>query len=148
MNQEIEITAEIINKSESIHWFLNQINIEEGKLEGAIQVHKKELAALQAKQNSVNKSRDRMKDLIMYAVDNVGKENQVGSKVLKTDTKKYTVYEGDGPLEVIDEDQIPKSYYKLERKLDRKRLRDDLRRSEIDEKSYARVPKVKRLRIS
>jgi hypothetical protein len=146
-DQENEITDFIMTKSDSIHWFLTQIDVEEGHLKGAVEAHKKQLNMLNKKMIGVEKARNRMKELIMLTVGAIGQEQESGNKVLKTSTNKYTVYETDGPLEVLDSSQIPNLYYKLERKLDRKRLRNDLKDRETDE-NFARVPKVKRLKIS
>jgi|TARA_Y100000034_G_scaffold108253_1_gene138480 hypothetical protein len=146
-DQENEITDLIMTKSDSIHWFLTQIDVEEGHLKGAAEAHEKQLNMLNKKMISVERARNRMKELIMLTVGAIGQEQENGNKVLKTSTNKYTVYETDGPLEVLDSSQIPNLYYKLERKLDRKRLRNDLKGRETDE-NFARVPKVKRLKIS
>ena len=89
-----------------------------------------------------------MKELIMTVVDKIGVNQENGNKILKTDNKKYTIYETDGPLELIDENKIPDRYFKTERKLNRTLLRNDVKKTIKKEEEYAKVSKIKRLKIS
>ena len=142
------ITNEIMKKSDSIHWFLTQIDIEESKLNSTIEVHERELEKLKKKRLSVDKSKDKMKELIMSAVNKIGVNEDNGNKVLTTDSNKYTIYETDGPLEILDENKIPDYYFKIEKKLNKSLLRNDIKKSINKEETYAKVSKIKRLKIS
>ncbi|MAI88187.1 MAG: hypothetical protein CMF98_03690 [Candidatus Marinimicrobia bacterium] len=148
IEQEKLITNEIMNKSDSIHWFLTQIDIEENKLNSTIEIHQRELEKLKKKRLTIDRSKDKMKELIMTVVDKIGVNQENGNKILKTDNKKYTIYETDGPLELIDENKIPDRYFKTERKLNRSLLRNDVKKTIKKEEEYAKVSKIKRLKIS
>ena len=148
VKQEKLINNEIMEKSDSIHWFLTQIDIEEGKLNGAIEIHQLELEKLKKKRTSVDKSKDKMKELIMNAVNSIGENLENGNKVLKSNTNKYTIYETDGPLEILDDTKIPDRYFKIEKKLNKTSLRNDLQKSNNNKEEYAKIPKIKRLKIT
>ena len=148
IKQEKLITNEIMEKSDSIHWFLTQIDIEEGKLNGAIEIHQQELEKLKIKRSSVDKSKEKIKELIMNAVESIGDKQENGNKVLKSNTNKYTIYETDGPLEILDDSKIPDRYFKIEKKLNKTSLRNDIKKSNNKKEDYAKISKIKRLKIT
>ena len=84
---------------------------------------------------------------IINMVDLLGTPNKSGNHQIKTTTDSYTIYEGDGSLEITDEESVPDEFLKLVQSIDKRKLR-----KHIIEKGgkteYAKVAKKTRLRIS
>jgi len=136
-----------LKKTDNIHWVLSKLDENEKALEGMLQVHRNYIKSLMNKKDSLNNGKERLKSMIINMVDLLGTPNKSGNNQIKTPTESYTIYEGDGSLEITDEELVPDEFLKLVQSIDKRKLRKHV----IDEggdTEYAKVSKKTRLRVS
>tara|TARA_Y100000361_G_scaffold132861_1_gene130627 strand:+ start:12811 stop:13383 length:573 start_codon:yes stop_codon:yes gene_type:complete len=142
-----ELANVALKKTENIHWVLSKLDENEKALDAMLQVHRNYIKSLMNKKDSLHNGRERLKSMIINMVDLLGTPNKSGNHQIKTTTDSYTIYEGDGSLEITDEESVPDEFLKLVQSIDKRKLR-----KHVIEKGgkteYAKVAKKTRLRIS
>lgn len=139
------ITETIIQKVENIEHVMVKKDLMKEQLKSQIKVYQDVLTSLKRKLVATDNGWKRLEELIIMLVDNVG-EGSEGKTTVEKNGFRYTSYEAPGPLEIPDETEVPQEYTRIKVEVDKARLRKDILAN--GDTDYAKIPKVKRLKIS
>ena len=145
-NRIEELENIFLERLENIHYVFLRKDEKMNMLMARISTYAMELTRLKLKVQSNKNAKTRLEQLVMRTVNEVGTPNKTGNMTLETDVNKYTVVKGDGPIEIINSMDIPDSYMKKVYSIDKAKLKAYLKKE--GNTSYAKVPKIERLRIS
>jgi hypothetical protein len=138
--ESIEITTDNIND------FNLYLKKNEALISAEIDVLKHETDLLKKRKNSLLNLKEFMKDLMITAVENIGKPNHKGNLTINSKGRKYTVYNAEGALLIKDNDKIPDDFYNITYSINKAKLKKHIKENGATE--YAEVPKIKRIKIS
>ncbi len=142
-----ELANLALAKTDNIHWVLSKLDENENAINSMLETHRSYIKSLNNKKSSMKNARERLKGMIISMVDLMGTPNKSGNNQIKTKTDSYTIVQGDGKLEITDENEIPDEYIKLIQSVDKRGLRNHVIKAGGTTK-YAKVPKKTRLRVS
>jgi hypothetical protein len=144
-NKVEEISTAIMKKIENIEHVMVKKDLITEQLKCQIDIYNDVLSKLRKKLLATNKGWKSLEGLIITAVDNIGERDGTKTTV-ENNGFKYTSYESPGALEILDKDSVPQEYTRIKTEIDKARLRKDI--LEGGDKDYAKIPKIKRLKIS
>jgi gas vesicle protein len=139
------ITGTIMEKVENIEHVMVKKDLMKEQLKSQIKVYQDVLTNLKRKLAATDNGWKRLEELIIMLVDNVG-EGSEGKTTIEKNGFRYTSYVAPGPLEIPDETEVPQEYTRIKVEVDKARLRKDILAN--GDTDYAKIPKVKRLKIS
>jgi len=134
-------------KTDNIHWVLSKMDENETAINGMLEVHRNYIKSLNNKKSSMKNAKERLKGMIISMVDLMGTPNKSGNRQIKTKTDSYTIMQGDGPVEITDEEKIPSEFILLVQTIAKRELRNHVIKKG-GKTDYAEVPKKTRLRVS
>ncbi len=129
----------LVQKAERIDFVLLRLEAGKNELRAYVESLEAEASLMKDKIKRLDNNKDRIyKEILPMLVDEDGR--------LTTKYHKYTIYEGDGSLDIIDETKVPEEYVKttIEKKIDKKELKKFIKSN--GDTDYAKLPKVKRVR--
>lgn len=147
LTQSIELKkTEITRKVQGLDHFVLSLNKKEALNKAEIDTLSNEVKRLRANQKRIAKIKDWInKYVIPLVIETAG-----DGRKFETPTSKYTMFETWGPLEVTDEEAVPKEYKRAKIEVDKKGARRDV--IEAAEKNMGiagfSISKVKRVRRS
>ena len=140
-----EISTAMVQKIENIEHVIVKKDLVTKQLRIQIDVYNDVLNKLKKRLLATDKAGKYLEGLIITAVDNIGERNGTKTTV-EHNGFKYTSYESPGALEITDLDSIPQEYTRIKTEIDKARLRKDI--LEDGDKDYAKIPRIKRLKVS
>ena len=114
----------ILTKANNIEYVKVSKELSINKIDAEIQVVQGYLNSLRANKNSMVKAWEYMCDLLGDLIGTIGKIDKNGNKFITNELgRKFTLGNKWGELEILNTDAIPQSFYKMEVKVDKARLR-------------------------
>jgi len=98
--------------------------------------------------SSIDKKIKQNENTIKYIEENTLPKLVNAKGKLDTGYKKYTIYETDGAIEILDQSQVPTEFIrtKIEQSIDKINLKKFIK--ENGNQSYAQIPRVKKVKVT
>ena len=114
----------ILTKANNIEHVKVSKELSINKIDAEIQAVQGYLNSLRANKKSMVKAWEYMCDLLGDVINAIGKSDKKGNKFITNELgRKFTLGEKWGELDIINNDAIPQSFFKMELKVDKARLR-------------------------
>ena len=116
MQRVDELYVELHKKEDGIYWFYRNV-------EGQIELFKGQIDKLKKYTKTLKNAQERIKGLV------IGAHQTIGELPEHTEFNPIKISKSAGAVDVIEEDLIPREYFKevTETRLDRKRVLDELK---------------------
>ncbi len=117
-----EIKKSLANKASGIDHMILEMNKRRDLIDAEIGSLMKEVNRLRGRKNAIKRTEDYFnKNLIPMIIETAGNDN-----IFETKTTRYKLYKTWGPIEVINEDEVPDNYKRYKVEIDKKGARKEI----------------------
>jgi len=142
----IKIKKEMTNKVSGLDHMILEMSKRKDLIDAEIGSLMKEVTRLRRRKDAIKRTEDYFnKNLLPMIIETAGNDG-----ILETKTTRYKLYQTWGPIEIIDEDEVPDNYKRYKVEIDKKGARKEIIEAAENGQGIRgfKIEKVKRIRRS
>jgi len=142
----IKIKKEMTNKVSGLDHMILEMSKRKDLIDAEIGSLMKEVTMLRRRKDAIKRTEDYFnKNLLPMIIETAGNDG-----ILETKTTRYKLYQTWGPIEIIDEDEVPDNYKRYKVEIDKKGARKEIIEAAENGQGIRgfKIEKVKRIRRS